>query len=45
MISVKGLYDGKRIEFLEPLPVGQAQEKFWVVITFSEEKKIAQRDT
>jgi hypothetical protein len=40
MIAVKGLYNGKRIEFLEPLPKKQAQKKFLVVITFLEEKKI-----
>ncbi len=39
MISVKGLYDGKSIEFLEPLPEKQAKRKFWVVITFLEESK------
>jgi hypothetical protein len=27
MIAVKGLYNGKRIEFLEPLPKKQAQKK------------------
>ncbi len=39
MISVKGLYDGKSIEFLEPLPEEHAKRKFWVVITFLEESK------
>jgi hypothetical protein len=39
MIAVKGLYDGKSIEFLEPLPEAQAKRKFLVVITFLEEKK------
>jgi hypothetical protein len=39
MISVKGLYDGKSIEFLEPLPEEQAKRNFLVVITFLEEKK------
>ncbi len=41
MIAVKGLYNGKQIEFLEPLPKKQAQKKFLVVITFLEEKKIS----
>lgn len=39
MISVKDLYNGKSIEFLEPLPEGQAKRNFLVVITFLEERK------
>jgi len=39
MIAIKGLYNGKSIEFLEPLPKKQAQKNFLVVITFLEEKK------
>jgi len=42
MIAVKGLYDGKGIEFLEPLPKKQARKKSLVVITFLEEEKVPQ---
>jgi hypothetical protein len=40
MIAVKGLYDGKSIEFLEPLPKKQIKRKTLVIITFLEEEKV-----
>jgi len=40
MIAVKGLYDGKSIEFLEPLPKKQSQKKSLVIITFLDEEKV-----
>jgi len=40
MIAVKGFYDGRRIELLEPLPKRQAKKKSLVVITFPEEEKV-----
>lgn len=43
MIAIKGLYNGKSIEFLEPLPSEQAQKNFFVIVTFLEEKKSARQ--
>lgn len=41
MIAVKGVYDGKGVELLDPLPKKQAQKNFWVIVTFVEEKKVS----
>ncbi|MEK7730071.1 MAG: hypothetical protein AAB354_16815 [candidate division KSB1 bacterium] len=40
MLTVKGLYDGKRVEFLEPIPRKHARKKALVIITFLEEEKV-----
>jgi len=40
MIAVKGIYDGKKIELLEPLPKQTARKKSLVVVTFLEEEKV-----
>jgi hypothetical protein len=40
MIAVKGLYNGKSIEFLEPLPKKQIKKKALVIITFLEEERV-----
>ena len=45
MIAVKGLYDGKGAELLDPLPKEQARKKFWVIVTFVEEKNIHPNQT
>jgi hypothetical protein len=40
MIALKGYYDGKQIQLLEPLPKKQVRKKSLVVITFLEEEKV-----
>ncbi len=40
MIAVKGVYDGKKIQILDPIPKQQARKKAMVVITFLEEEKV-----
>jgi|GEM_PF-3457246 len=40
MIAVKGLYDGERIQLLEPIPKKQVGKKAPVVVTFLEEEKV-----
>ncbi len=40
MIAVKGVFDGKKIELLEPLPKKHAQKRSMVIVTFLEEEKV-----
>ena len=40
MLTVKGLYDGRKVELLEPLPRKQARKKAMAIITFLEEEKV-----
>jgi hypothetical protein len=40
MIALKGVYDGKKIEFLEPIPKQQARKRSLVAVTFLEEEKV-----
>jgi hypothetical protein len=40
MIALKDDYDGKKIEFLEPIPKQLARKRSLVVVTFLEEEKV-----
>lgn len=40
MLAVKGVYDGNKIEFLEPVPKKHAKKKAMVIITFLEDEKV-----
>jgi hypothetical protein len=40
MLAIKGFYDRKRIELLEPMPKNQVGKRSMVVITFLEDEKV-----
>ena len=40
MLAVKGVYDGSKVEFLEPVPKKHAKKKAMVIITFLDDEKV-----
>ncbi len=42
MITLRGIYDGKQIRLLEPIPESKVSKESTVLITFYEEEKVPQ---
>jgi hypothetical protein len=40
MLAIKGVYDGSKVEFLEPVPKKHAKKKAMVIITFLDDERV-----